>query len=244
MARTKTTMMLSIEQQVSVRGVTRLCHLTPVRNLLHIAAEGALRSTAELSADERATFDQQDLQRLDRHPDHICCSVQYPNVWYLRRKRGGATQLQRLFPGWVCLLIDPAYLGAEETLFCHRNAATRSGAYLASGREAFAAIYADPVDGATGLIDRALKPASCPTDDQAEVLVPKRIPIEHANQIVVADEPQARSSFVQLQLLGVPVHDLRWIIAPEFFSSSLSATLRSGELPDEIPWDQEVMSAS
>src|ERR1700722_3216987 len=104
------TVSTSILQQATQRGVTRLCHLTPLRNLVHIATTGALLSTAELTADERAAFDQQDLKRLDGHPDHICCSVQYPNIWYLRRKRWDATPLQKLFPAWVCLLIDPAYL--------------------------------------------------------------------------------------------------------------------------------------
>ena len=231
----------TIAEQVSRRGITRLCHLTPVRNLLHIAAEGALRSTAELDGDERAAFDRQDLLRLDQHPDNICCSVEYPNIWYLKRKRMDATPLQRLFPGWVCLLIGPSYLSAEGTLFCHRNAAARSGAYLGSGAEAFASIFDDPVDGAKGPIARDEKPESCPTDDQSEVLVPKRIPLEHASEIVVADDGQARSIYVALQLIGAPVDRLSWIVAPELFAPSLSATLRRGRLPIELPWDAEVM---
>jgi hypothetical protein len=243
MARTKAAMNKAIAQEAYRRRVTRLCHFTPVRNLLHIATEGALRSTTELSTDERAVFDQQDLLRLDRHPGHICCSVQYPNIWYLRRKRRDATPLQRLFPRWVCLLIDPSYLAADGALFCHRNAAAGSGAYLAAGSDAFASIFADPVDGANGPIARDKKPNSCPTDDQAEVLVPKRIPIEHAREIVVSDEAQARANYVGLQLIGAPVDQLRWVIAPELFLPSLSGTLRAGRLPVEIPWDAEVMDA-
>ncbi|MHB8243439.1 MAG: DarT ssDNA thymidine ADP-ribosyltransferase family protein, partial [Solirubrobacteraceae bacterium] len=211
----------TVAQQATRRKITRLCHLTPLRNLLHIATEGALRSTAELDSDERAAFDQQDLLRLDRHPDHICCSVQYPNIWYLRRKRQQATPLQRLFPGWVCLLIDPSYLWVDGSLFCHRNAAAGSGAYLASGPEAFASIFADPVDGAGGPVYRDQKPDSCPTDDQSEVLVPKRIPLEHACEIVVADEAQARATYVGLELIGAPVRQLRWVVAPELFNPSL-----------------------
>jgi hypothetical protein len=234
----------TVAQQATRRKITRLCHLTPLRNLLHIATEGALRSTAELDSDERAAFDQQDLLRLDQHPDHICCSVQYPNIWYLRRKRQEATPLQRLFPGWVCLLIDPSYLWVDGSLFCHRNAAAGSGAYLASGPEAFASIFADPVDGAGGPVHRDQKPDSCPTDDQSEVLVPKRIPLEHACEIVVADEAQARATYVGLELIGAPVRQLRWVVAPELFNPSLSRTLRAGHLPAEVPWDAEVMNAA
>ena len=38
------------------KGITRLCHFTPVVNLLHIASGKGLMSTLELSADHRAVF--------------------------------------------------------------------------------------------------------------------------------------------------------------------------------------------
>jgi hypothetical protein len=231
----------SIAEQAARRGVTRLCHLTPLRNLLHIATDGALRSTKELDEDERAEFDQQDLLRLDRHPDHICCSVQYPNIWYLRRKRRDATPMQKLFPDWVCLLINPSYLSCKQTLLCHRNAAAGSGSYLAMGPQAFAAIYADPVTGSYGPITRELKPPNCPTDDQAEVLIPKRIRLEHANNVVIATDEQARRTYAALELIGAPVRELAWTIAPEFFAVTLSGNLRSGNPVRETDWNPEVM---
>jgi ssDNA thymidine ADP-ribosyltransferase, DarT len=233
-----------IVEQATRRGVTRLCHLTPYRNLLHIAREGALRSTKELQSDERAAFEPQDLARLDGQPDHICCTIQYPNIWYLRSKRQGATPLQRLFPDWVCLLINPRYLWAKDTLLCHRNAAAGSGAYLAAGPGAFAAMYADVVSGAQGSTGRDEKPKSCPTDDQAEVLVPKLIRLEDANHVVVADAAQARRIYSGLELIGAPAQELRWTIAPEFFAVALSTTLRAGRTPVETPWDAEVMHAA
>lgn len=232
-----------IAEQAAQRGVTRLCHLTPFRNLLHIAREGALRSTMELQSDERAAFEPQDLERLDGHPDHICCTIQYPNVWYLRSKRRDATPLQRLFPDWVCLLIKPSYLSAGGTLFCHRNAAAGTGAYLAAGPAAFAAMYADVVPGARGPIGRDEKPRSCPTDDQAEALIPKQIAFEDASHLVVADDAQARRIYSALELIGVPAGELRWTIAPELFAVALSGTLRAGRSPDEIQWDTKVMHA-
>lgn len=152
-----------------------------------------------------------------------------------------ATTLQRLFPGWVCLLVDPAYLWSEHTLLCHRNAAAASGAYVAAGADAFAGLYADPVYGSRGATGRDKKPASCPTDDQAEVLIPKRIPLGHANHVVVADDAQARRVYSALELIGAPVQELVWTLAPELFSITLSQTLRSGNLPLETPWNPEVM---
>lgn len=233
-----------IAEQAARRGVTRLCHLTPFLNLVHITREGGLLSTAELQSKERAAFDPQDLLRLDGHPDHICCSIQYPNVWYLRSRRQNATPLQRLFPAWVCLLIDPSYLWADDALFCHRNAAAGSGSYIAAGADAFAAMYDDVVDGSRGPVHRDHKAESCPTDDQAEVLIPKRIPLDNANHVVVADESQARRIYAGLELIGAPVEKLSWTIAPEFFSIAMSRTLRAGHVPVEIPWDAGVMNAA
>lgn len=236
--------MTTVRELAGQRGIARLCHLTPYRNLLQIAQGDGLRSVADLSSDERAAFDPQDLERLDGYPDHISCSIQYPNVWYLRSRQRNATPLQRLFPDWVCVLVDPAHLWREGTLMCHRNAAAAYGAYVRTGAEGFAAMYADPVNGSRGPITRAGKPCSCPTDDQAEVLVPKAIPFADASHVVVADEAQAQRVYVGLDVVGAPVGRLRWSIAPEFFEISLSTMLRSGNLPTELSWNMEAADAT
>ena len=217
-------------------GVTRMCHLTPLRNLLHIASGEGLLSVAQLE-DERAIFDQQDLDRFDNHPDLISCSIEYPNVWYLRKRRKEATPLQRLFPEWVCLLIDRKYLWQPSTEFCPRNAAASSGTLLRPGYEAFCELYADHVSGAQGISrGRNAKPQSCPTDDQAEVMIHRHIPLEDANTIVFADEEQATNNLGALRLLGVPIENLNFLICPTFFEIALSSLLRSGRTPTEVAW--------
>ena len=99
--------MTTFEAEIARLNITRLCHLTPLINLVHILAGEGLRSSKSLGADERACFDPQDLLRLDGYPDHISCSIEYPNAWYLRRRRSDATPAQRLAPDWVCILIAP-----------------------------------------------------------------------------------------------------------------------------------------
>jgi ssDNA thymidine ADP-ribosyltransferase, DarT len=226
----------AIKTEAHRREITRLCHLTPLRNLLHIASGEGLRSVADLT-DERLVFDQQDLARYDNHPDFISCSIEYPNIWYLRKRREDATPLQRLFPDWVCLLISRKYLWRPSTKFCPRNAAASRGVLLRSGYDAFAELYADYVPGAYGKSrGRDSKPESCPTDDQAEVMIHKQIPLADANTIVFADEEQASNSLGALRLLGVPVESLSFLIAPDFFKIQLSSILRSGEIPSEVPW--------
>ena len=63
-----------------------------MRNLVHIATSDAgVLSTAVLSTAERQAFNQQDLDRRDGHPEHISCSIEYPNAYYLRAKRASAS---------------------------------------------------------------------------------------------------------------------------------------------------------
>jgi hypothetical protein len=223
----------------AARGVSRLCHLTPLRNLVHIACGHGLLSTVELGAD-RAAYDPQDLLRLDGYPDHICCSVEYPNVWYLKGRRREATPLQTLFPSWVCLAIEPSHLGRADTLLCHRNAAAGAGRFVTSGIEGIEAMYAPNVIGSYGKTwTRDRKPKSCPTDDQAEVLIAKKIPLADARTVIVADESQARDAYVALELAQADVRAFAWIIAPELFETRMSDMLRRGFRPIERSWTME-----
>lgn len=226
-----------IEAEVVTREISRLCHLTPFRNLLHIASGDGLKSVAELEGD-RAAFDQQDLERLDERPDHISCSIEYPNVWYLRRRLGDATPLQRLFPDWVCILVARKHLWASGTEFAPRNAAADRGAHLHPGYEAFSGLYASRIRGAGGrFFGRDSKPKACPTDDQAEVMIEKHIPLSDASTIVFGDTEQAARSVSALRLLHVPVERFKFAVAPSFFKVELSGMLRRGETPIETLWD-------
>jgi hypothetical protein len=217
-------------------GITRLCHLTPLRNLVHIASGEGLLSVTQLEA-ERAAFDQQDLNRYDNHPDYLSCSIEYPNVWYLRSRRREATPLQRLFPEWVCLLIDPKYLWSPKTQFCARNASAGGGEFLRPGYLAFRDLYADQILGAQGAArGRDRKPQSTPTDDQAEIMIQREIPLQDARTIVFADEEQASNNWGALRLLGVQEDSFKSLIAPDFFDVRLSSILRSGGIPAETPW--------
>jgi hypothetical protein len=220
--------------------ITRLCHLTPFRNLVHIAAGDGLVSTAQLTKAERNVFNQQDLERLDAHPDHISCSIEYPNAWYLRTRRREAGPEGRLFPDWVCVCIEPHHLWGEETLFCPRNAAAGGGYLIGAGIETFDKLYAPSTTGAYGKVfTRERLPRACPTDDQAEVLVHRHIPLDDVLQIVVADEAQAKRTFFALEQLELGGDLSEYAICGEFFEPKrLSAMLRSGRRPVEVAWDR------
>lgn len=220
------------------RGITRLCHYTPLRNLVHIATgTHGLLSVKQLSAHERTVFNPVDLGRYDGHPDHISCSIQYPNAWYFAHKQRSATGEARLFPDWVCLLIAPHHLWQDGTLFCARNAAAAGGSLIRAGWEGYAGMFAPQVTGAGGMRKRRRHPRSCTTDAQAEALVRRRIPLEDVLGIVVADSAQAGDTYAALDQLGSPLTERAFVIAPDFFQPHRLRGLADGDLPVESFWD-------
>jgi ssDNA thymidine ADP-ribosyltransferase, DarT len=228
----------ALSRAVEDREITRLCHLTPTRNLVHIATGKGLAAVKDLTADERAVFTAQDLHRFDRHPGHLSCSIEYPNAWYLRRKK---TQLGEAanFRDWVVLGIKPDCLLREDTLFSAGNAAAGGGAGLQSGIEGFAALFADTVtDGAGRTFRREQNHLrACPTNEQAEVMVYAGVPLEEVTTIFLADTEQAARVYEGLKQIGAEAGRFRYVIAPEFFNPyQLSKKLRNGIDPTEVKW--------
>ena len=232
-------MIRSIDEQIAERRISRLCHFTPARNLVHIATGRGLASTQALQEAERRAFSQQDLLRLDGFPDHICCSIQYPNAWYFANRMRNLRSDDRIFRDWVVLGVDPKHLAGPQTLFCPRNAAAEGGRLVAAGAEAFSAMFADVVSGARGMrLVRNDKPPSCPTDDQAEVLIYRQVPLSDIDPIFVRDESQAKRVYVGLEAVGAPVDRFRIVVASSFFNPrQLSQITRAGQQPLETVWD-------
>ncbi len=226
-----------LEKEIKARGISRLCHFTPSRNFGHIIATGGgILSTKALKDDERAVYNQTDLQRLDAHPDHICCSIEYPNAWYLDRAR----EKERLFKDWVVLFLSPQLILRPGTLFSPRNAAAGMGAHLRPGVEGFLKMYAPKIVGAYNktFTRSATHIPAAPTDQQAEVLVPDQIIREEILGIAVASEDQARNEVLRLKLIGTSANGLQIVIAPKLFDkNALNLSIRAGLRPKEVKYD-------
>ena len=229
-------MIREIKEEAERRGITRLCHFTPSRNLVHIASgKTGILATAHLAGDERSVFTPTDLERLDGHVGFISCSIEYPNAWYFDKAR----QTDVLFRDWVVLLIDPRYLWLEGTRFCSRNAAAGYGRYVGEGPKAFCNMFAASVEGAGGKTRCRTRErlACCPTDDQAEVLVPDGIALGDIVGVVVTSETQAKAEASRMRLAGGPVDAMRMRIGPVLFNKyDLSNHLRCGQRPVEVVW--------
>lgn len=220
-----------IKALVEKRGITRICHITPSRNILSIAkGEEGILSTTRLRVDERKVFNPNDLARYDGHPDKICCTIQYPNAWYLSNKQA----LDAVWGDWVILMINPCYLWQMGTLFCPLNAASGHGQHIAEGLEGFKALYAPTVTDRKGRTF-ARGPnhlASLPTNEQAEVLVPNQIQPVDILAIGVKDEAQAVRERQRLHMIGYSCPEI--VVVSDFFKPyQLSRQVREGNMPGE-----------
>lgn len=222
----------SIREQVEERGIRRLCHFTSSRNLFGIlSSERGLRSPADLRRNGIAVSG--DRFRLDGYPDHVCCSVEFPNVWSfekIRKGRGGGD--------WVVLFIEPKHLWQAGAKFCPVNAARESGGRIAEGPAAFRAMFAPIVRGRRTFRRKADHPDYLPTDQQAEVLIPDGIPRRDISGVAVFDAAQAGREHDRLRRAGIEAPP-SWL-APAFYDPTEAGfSLRSGWRPEETEWSPQ-----
>jgi len=225
--------MTQLLDEIKNKEIVRLCHFTKSSKLLHILQKEDGIIANRFLDEQIEILSKNDPSRLDGKEDYVCCSIQYPNTWYLDKIKNNNT----LFKEWVILFIDPILLTNPKTLFCHRNAASARGANIKSGYEGFSGMFKDQVQGQR-LIYRTPKMLSCcPTDDQAEVLIYKNIPRSCIKAIVVPNRDQAKRELTRLRMINAPNIDI--ILAPELFNSRWSSKIRRGQIPEELLYQEE-----
>jgi len=226
-------MSLAIKSEVQRRGITRLCHFTPARNLVHIASSSdGVKSTRALQCEQSACFTATDTKRIDGYTGHVSCSIEYPNAWYLAKAKAN----EFLFKDWVILFIAPHYIWHSETRYCPRNAAANSGGQVVGSLSGFQSLFAQSVTGAYGKTNTRLhKHLACsPTDDQAEVLVGTNMALSDILGVAVRDETQAKNEIVRLRLAGIS-NPFQFIITPTLFDKrQLSNSIRAGKRAAEL----------
>lgn len=221
----------NILQEIKSRGISRLCHFTKSKNLAHIlnSFDGIL-ATDNLPDLYKEVNDN---DRYDGKKEYICCSIEYPNVFYLERVKDNC----KLFKDWIILSIDPKIILDEDTIFCKVNAATESGRLIKGGVEGFRELYSNEISTSKRSIYRTDKmPSACPTDIQAEVMILNKIPKEYIKEIIVPTELQAKEEYVRMKILGVKnIPNIK--VCPELFKKNLCDSLRKGNIPKEVIWE-------
>lgn len=217
------------------RGISRLCHFTPIRNLLQIVnAPGGILPRVVLEKDETAWFAPTDSLRLDRHRGHTCCSVEYPNTYFLEK----AIQNEPIFKDWAILEIDPSFIWSQGTLFSPCNAATAGGAYIRAGLDGFKSLYSDPSEGPRRWSRRGTHLLPVPTDMQAEVLVEQAIPLSAIRAIIVRNTEQVALNAVRIRLSGANQHRFKFKVAGALFTATqLRDDVWAGRRPSETSWE-------
>ncbi|WP_251391883.1 DUF4433 domain-containing protein [Mediterraneibacter agrestimuris] len=220
---------------LTTRGVTRLCHFTKFQNLTHIitSVEGILAS----SSIRQDTKNVNDTARYDGELDFVCCSVQYPNSWFL--KRAMQNNLDKIFREWVVLYIDLSILKYKNIKFCPCNASKENGAYISKNMDNIDSIFASTVSTFDYPRTSKMLPC-CPTDGQAEILIENSIPREYIKGIAVGNEDVAGRVYSILKMYGVEYISI--YIAPDVLTTEWSNMIKKGCSPNEIrcEWSEEV----
>ncbi len=216
--------MTYIKDYLVSRGVTRLCHLTKLVNLVHIlsSCDGILASQ-NIDPD---IIKQNDPLRSDGKPDFVCCSVQYPNAWYLRDVKNRDTD--RIFTDWVVIFIDLDILDQRKILFSPCNAATANGRHISGSAIEICKLYAD--ETVSRKREQTLL-SCCPTDDQAEILVSDNIPVRFFTGFAVSSEEKAAHLYALLNVNRVG--EIPIYISPDLLSTSWSRLAHNGVYPAE-----------
>lgn len=229
---------MSVADFIEDKGITRLCHFTPFRNLVHLSEHDEGLMSLNRLAELGANYSRQDPVRADHHLGHVSASIEYPNAWYLAAKR--MDPIGQLFPDWVCLAIEPSHLDRPETRVCVRNASYQSGGLIEDvSEDALNRLYGPPAAGSRATPRSGNRLAACPTDDQAEILIASSVPLADIQRIIVASEAQAVMMTEALKQTGSDI-DKHWYVAPTLFDKyGLSNSIRDGIVPAETLWDTD-----
>lgn len=199
-----------IQQECTNRHITRLCHFTQSRNLAHILVDYTGILSRRKLEEKNFPHNPTDTERWDGRDDLVCCSIEYPNVYYLDKARRGDS----LFKDWVVLFIEPKFLWESGTMFCPCNAATARGAYIGEDYPSFLSLFALQSSGKT-MINRLPTHLECsPTDIQSEVLVQDPIPISSIMGIVAQNKEQAQCEIYRFKLQQIPCEIPVYVVPP------------------------------
>lgn len=220
---------MSVYDILTARGVTRLCHFTKLQNLTHIISEDGILASSSIRQD---TKNVNDIARYDGELDFVCCSVQYPNSWFLEKTM--KNNPDKIFREWVVLYIDLNILNNKKAKFCPCNASKKKGYYIDENMDNIDSIFARTVP--TFNYPRTPQMLSCcPTDGQAEVLIESSIPQKYIKGIAVGNEDVAGRVYSILKIYYL--ERINIYIAPDVLTKKWSNMIKEGCSPEEIRYE-------
>lgn len=213
------------------KGVSRLCHFTKLQKFVHIvSSSNGILSSDSIRSDIKEMTDK---QRYDGELEYICCSIEYPNSWFLKNAMQRNTN--PVFREWIVLYIDMDILKQRELKFCPCNAAKDHGRYIFEDVGNLESLFAQKT--ILGRIRPECMLQCCPTDGQAEILIRKNIPRDFITGVVAANEEIASQVYSILKTIGVS--GISIYVAPDIVTTDWSAMVRAGRIPYEWIFDVE-----
>lgn len=224
--------MFDYKTDIIDRNITRICHFTKSRNFLRIINESKFIYSVKQM--ENGFCDINDTNRFDHCLDHINCSIQYPNIYYLNKVKNK----DELFKDWAVLLLKPEILLKENTLVSPVNAATSQGKYITDINHGFSSLFVNEIESKRHLKRSLFMPSNVTTDLQAEVLIYQSIDIKFISGLLVSTKLQAEREFARLKVLGKD-QDYSIFYSEEIFEpSKLMDMLHNGKIPEEIKYEK------
>lgn len=212
------------------RGVTRLCHFTNLARFVHIiSSETGVCATANIDQDIKRETDH---VRLDGECGYVCCSIEYPNSWFLRKAM--ERDIEEVFRDWIVLCIDLDVLRIRKIKYSPCNASTGNGNYIYSNEEELDMLF-DPVCVRMKRNPQILD--CCATDDQAEILIENNIPREMISKIIVGNTVVAAQVYSILKVYGI--RDISIAVASDVLNTNWSRIVRNGKRPEEMDFVPE-----
>lgn len=207
------------------RGVSRLCHFTKLARFVHIiSSETGVCATANIDQDIRRETDH---ARLDGECEYVCCSIEYPNSWFLRKAM--ERDIEEVFRDWIVLCIDLDVLRIRKIKYSPCNASAGNGNYIYSNEEELDMLF-NPVCVRMKRDPQILD--CCATDDQAEILIENNIPREMISKIIVGNAMVAAQVYSILKVYGI--RDISIAVAPDVLNTNWSRIVRNGKRPAEM----------
>jgi hypothetical protein len=207
---------MSVESIVQQRGIKEVVHFTMSKGLLGILATGEVLSRQRITDHEILEF----IARMNadrvldpRFKDYVNLSVSEVNHRFF------TTSSTKWHPNdkWAVLGFDPAILAHDGVIFVTTNNAYPScerakgdGGIKAVFEPKVSGLYGNQVTRVTGMPDHLT------TDEQAEVLYPRRLSIDYLRKIYVRDGDFQDQVHAHLGAVA-PALDVEVIVAPERF---------------------------
>lgn len=167
------------------KRIQRLCHFTRLSSLPGMIKDRCIKPSDQLRPEQIV-----DSERFDQLPDHVCCSIMFPNVFLLNKHvNKHATDVS----DWCVLLLKRTLLWQQGAKFCPVNAATKSGEFVKPGLAGLESLYNKEVRQGNKFLKRGpCQPDSVPTDNQAEVLIPGGVDLAAVREGSLRSRPRPK----------------------------------------------------